>query len=103
MIFLTMYPILILPIKLIIRVVLVLSIALSVASCDFDNPVEYELSCSNIDCPNADDTSSFSSGNDRAFSCIWHCADWKGDSGVYVDLTFGKVHCRPSQGPNVII
>ncbi len=51
-------------------------------------PVEYDLSCQSVRCDNADDTSNFQSGNSRAFTCTWDCADYNGDDRVYVSLTF---------------
>lgn len=62
--------------------------ALAVVGCD-DHRVEYDLSCDRVRCPNADDTSNFTSSTGaQSFTCIWDCASYQGNDGVYVSLTF---------------
>ena len=61
---------------------------LALTACD-DTAVEYSLSCSRVQCPNASDTSSFTSSTGaRAFTCTWDCADYLGNDDAYVSLTF---------------
>ena len=39
-------------------------------------------------CPNADDSSSFESDDYRSITCTWRCANYKGQSRVYVSIDF---------------
>lgn len=50
--------------------------------------VEYERTCETVQCFNTTDTFDYSSLGDRAFTCRWHCADYRGNSSSYVELTF---------------
>jgi len=71
------------------RGLMVLVSLLGGPACDaFDNEVNYTLSGSDLECPNADDTSYFSSGSYASFTCTWLCATYKGDGCQYVSLTF---------------
>ena len=62
------------------------ALALALAACH--ESVEYDLTCNTVHCTTADDTSTYTSGSDRAHTCVWHCAEYQGAQGVYVSLTF---------------
>ena len=69
------------------RYLILISLVL-LAGCGEHDEVDFDLTCRTVSCPSADDTSTFQSGNNKSFSCVWHCADYKDSSRVYVDLTF---------------
>ncbi len=50
--------------------------------------VSYSVSCGDVSCPGADDRSTYTSGNNSAITCVWDCADYDGQYGVYVSLDF---------------
>ncbi len=41
-----------------------------------------------VSCPNADDATTFQSGDFNSVDCTWFCANYKGRSNVYVSLDF---------------
>ncbi len=49
----------------------------------------------NLHCYGHNDASEYRSGNDIAFTCIWHCACYKGTCGQYVSLTWWSWSGRP--------
>ena len=54
-----------------------------------DKKVDYSLDCAaGPNCKNPDDVSNYSSGNYISTTCVWHCADYKGQDDRYVSLTF---------------
>ncbi len=72
-------------------VILLFAVFFFLAACGADGEmktVKYNLSCERVSCPNADDVSVFESGSSKSYSCIWTCAKYKGNSRVYVNLTF---------------
>lgn len=56
--------------------------------------VDYEITCdmeamkTGVVCHGPDDRSTFASGNDKSITCVWHCANFKGQEDIYVSLTF---------------
>jgi hypothetical protein len=50
--------------------------------------VDYELTCGEVRCPNADETSTFESGGAQNFTCTWECACYEGSCDRYVSLEF---------------
>lgn len=58
-------------------------------SCEWEDkePKDYIVSCDDVKCPTADDRTTFSSGGDRAVTCIWDCTDYNGEYR-YVDRTW---------------
>lgn len=49
---------------------------------------EYEVTCETVECPNASDVSTYSAPGYASYTCIWHCVDYNGASGVYVAIDF---------------
>lgn len=76
------------------RLLTVAAVVISLAGCSESAPasgqptVTYEIAGGIVRCPNANDTSNFSSGSYQSFSCVWLCATYKGQPSRYVDLTF---------------
>ncbi len=49
----------------------------------------YSVDCNTgVTCPNADDTSVFNGQSLNSVDCTWYCSNYKGQTAVYVSLTF---------------
>jgi hypothetical protein len=70
-----------------LQVTFVLFFAL--VGCDWGQPsVRYTNNGSSVECHGNDDASVFDSGRSLAYTCVWYCARYKGESGLYVSLTW---------------
>lgn len=49
--------------------------------------VIYTINGGNLNCK-ANDSRDYTSNGYHTYDCIWYCADYNGESGVYVDITF---------------
>ena len=71
-----------------LKIVALALCAAMLSACFEAEPVDYTLSCSNVTCPNATDTSNFNSGGSYNFTCTWYCHEYGGFDAAYVSLSF---------------
>jgi hypothetical protein len=61
------------------------------ASCGGNYPEpNYEIACNEVLCHDADRVDDFQSRDYQFASCTWDCAEYRGEKGVYVVISFGR-------------
>ena len=57
--------------------------------CDvIEQEVDYILTCDEVMCPDANETTEYTTNGATGFACAWSCGDYEGAVGVSVNLTF---------------
>ena len=70
------------------KFLMVISLMVLGVGCGSGDPIVPKVSCNSVSCPEADDVSRYTSGNDRNITCVWHCVNYEGQDGVYVSLSY---------------
>lgn len=73
-----------------IIVITLMVVGLLCVSCDLEEEItaKYTIDGRHIRCHNVTDTSNYQSGDYQSYTCVWHCATYKGKKKRYVSLTF---------------
>lgn len=56
----------------------------------FDNDIEFSVTCSQVDCGNADSADIDLDGAPQRITCQWDCIDFEGHNDDFVILTFER-------------